>query len=104
MVNALQPDILFITGDILENLDELPAAREIIRSFKVKIGIYGVPGNTDYHRFNLDMLASDLAQSGLIMLRNENRRIDVGNGRELWLAGVDDPVNKRDDLATALQG
>jgi len=103
-IHALQPDILLITGDILENLGELEAARELLQCFKAKIGIFGVPGNTDHYRFNMDFLVKEFAQSGLIMLRNENKPVKLSNGKVLWLAGADDPATDRDDLAKTLQG
>lgn len=103
-INELQPDLLFITGDFLENIDELHALEELLKGLTARYGVYGVTGNTDYHRFNIDGLVKQLAPTGLIMLRNEHRRIELGNGKGLWLAGVDDPVNKRDDLTKALAG
>lgn len=104
MINELQPDLLFITGDFLENVDELHALEELLGSIKARYGVFGVTGNTDHHRLNIDGLLKELAPTGLIMLRNEHRRIDLGNGKGVWLAGVDDPVNKRDDLSKALLG
>ena len=103
-INALQPDLLFITGDLLENIDELNALKELLGKVKARYGVYGVTGNTDYHRFNIDGLVKELAPTGFIFLRNEHRRIEFVNGKGLWLAGVDDPVNKRDDLPKALSG
>lgn len=104
VINDLQPDLLFITGDFLENIDELRALEALLSNVAARYGLYGVTGNTDYHRFNVDELVKQLAPTGLIMLRNEHRRIELGNGRVLWLAGVDDPVTKKDDLKKALSG
>ncbi len=104
VINDLQPDLLFITGDFLQNIDELRALEELLNRVTARYGVYGVTGNTDYHRFNVDELVKQLAPTGLIMLRNEHRRIELGNGKVLWLAGVDDPVTKRDNLKKALAG
>ncbi|MDD2335116.1 MAG: metallophosphoesterase [Geobacteraceae bacterium] len=103
-INALHPDLLFITGDFLENMDELPALNNMLREITARYGVYGVTGNTDYHRFNIDGLVRELSLTGLTMLRNEHRQIDLPNGKKLWLAGVDDPVTRRDDLTKALSG
>jgi len=103
-INELHPDLLFITGDFLENVDELRALEELLNGIKARYGVYGVPGNTDSHRLNISGLAKELMPTGLILLRNEHRRIEFGNGKGLWLAGVDDPVNRLDDLSKALSG
>jgi predicted MPP superfamily phosphohydrolase len=52
-VNALQPDILCITGDFFSDKQqgelaaEVKGLSEMMRSFKTTAGIFGVPGNYD---------------------------------------------------------
>lgn len=94
-VNGLDADVIIITGDFLDEISELPATVELLRSLKAKVGIYGVPGNTDYHRFKIEGLAKELAAAGVTMLRNEVAIIALPNGKSLHLAGLDDPVTKR---------
>ncbi|MBC8018234.1 MAG: metallophosphoesterase [Verrucomicrobia bacterium] len=103
-VNALQPDLLLITGDFLDDIGRLRETIELLRSFKVKAGIYGVLGNTDHHFFRTRGLIKELQDSGITMLMNENRRVSLPNGRHLWLAGVDDPVTGRARLEHSLDG
>jgi len=103
-INRLQPDLLLITGDFLDDLGSLQDMITLIRSCKVKVGIYGVLGNTDHHFFRTKGLAKELQDSGMTLLMNENRRVDLPNGQTIWLAGVDDPVGKRDKLYQALEG
>lgn len=105
-VNSLNPDIIFITGDILENIDELPAAKSILQRLKASKGIYAVLGNTDYKlwRFKMDRLVEELSKEGVVFLRNENFSVSLPNGKTLRLAGVDDPVTKRANLTKALAG
>jgi predicted MPP superfamily phosphohydrolase len=45
-VNALQPDYVCFTGDIVEKLEHLDEALEILRG--IKSPMYGVPGNWEY--------------------------------------------------------
>ena len=103
-VNALQPDLLLITGDFLDDIDRLRETIELLRSFKVKVGIYGVLGNTDHHFFRTQGLIKELQDAGITILLNENRRVSLPNGRHLWLAGVDDPVTGRARLEQSLTG
>lgn len=105
-VNSLNPDIILVTGDILENIDELPVAISLLQRLKARKGIYAVLGNTDYKlwRFKMDRLVEELSKEGVVFLRNENLSVSLPNGRALRLAGVDDPVTKRANLTKALAG
>lgn len=103
-INSLQPDLLLITGDFLDDLGSLQDMITLLKSFKVKVGIYGVLGNTDHHFFHTRGLINELQASGITILLNENRLVSLPNGQNIWLAGVDDPVGGRDRLDLALQG
>lgn len=103
-VNALQPDLLLITGDFQDDIDRLRETIELLRSFQAKVGVFGVMGNTDHHFFRTQGLIKELLDSGTTILLNENRRVSLPNGRHLWLAGVDDPVTHRARLEQSLAG
>jgi predicted MPP superfamily phosphohydrolase len=103
-INALHPDLLLITGDFLDDLGSLRDTIDLLKRFTVKAGIYGVLGNTDHHYFRTRGLITELQASGITILLNENRRVALPNGQSLWLAGVDDPVGKRDKLSQAVEG
>ena len=103
-INGLQPDLLLITGDFLDDLDSLADLISLLKSVKVTVGVYGVLGNTDHHFFRTKGLIKELQASGITILLNENRRVLLPNGKTIWLAGVDDPVGQRDRLNLALQG
>lgn len=45
-INALQPDLVCFTGDIIEEATHLPGALELLRA--IRAPLYGVPGNHDY--------------------------------------------------------
>jgi uncharacterized protein len=92
-VNELRPDILFITGDFFHNQEgqnidsQMKALTEVIRSFKVSIGIYGVPGNYDNVLLRKPELLKELKNAEMEILLDENRKIVFPNGKSLWLAG-----------------
>ncbi len=94
-VNELRPDILFITGDFFSDYkthdisDMQRAASALIRSFKVKLGIYGVLGNYDHFR-NVQEREAFMKSSGIRILSKENREIPLPDNKSLWLAGLDD--------------
>lgn len=103
-INALKPDLLLITGDFLDDLGSLRETINLLKSLKVKAGIYGVLGNSDHHHFRTKGLIKELQESGITILLNENRRISLPNGQYIWLAGVDDPVGGRAKLEQSLTG
>lgn len=104
LLKELKPDLVFITGDLLDDIQQLPPLAELLREVKARYGVYGVPGNSDHHRLNMKPLVRELAKSGLVLLTNEHRRVAVADGKAFWLAGVDDPVTKRANLKRTLQG
>ncbi|MDD5671733.1 MAG: metallophosphoesterase [Candidatus Omnitrophica bacterium] len=101
-VNALKPDILFFTGDLVDGRDQIPAAIELFKSFNVKIGIYAVLGNTDHIVMDAKSMAEALRPAGINLLVNETRKLRLRPGYFLWIVGVDDPKYGYDDINRAL--
>jgi predicted MPP superfamily phosphohydrolase len=102
-VNALRPDLLFITGDFFSDQQkkELPAEvtalTELIRSFKATAGIFGVAGNYDRPLYNPANI-KEFRSAGIDILFNQNRKVALPNNKILYLAGFDDSQNKRANL------
>ena len=75
-VNAADPDIVLVGGDVLEGnrqserLDEFKAQ---FRHLKPKYGVYGVPGNHDLHRANAMTFFN---QAGIRLLQDTVEQID----------------------------
>lgn len=100
-VNALKPDLIFFTGDIIDNRAQVGPAIELFSSLKASIGIYGVPGDTDLIFMNSQRLAAELGRSGMRMLINENVEVRLKNERLLRIAGIDRPDDN--NLRRAMQ-
>ncbi len=88
-VNALQPDLIAITGDLIDGLVErLRQEIEPLGDLKAKLGAYFVTGNHEYYS-GVDRWIAEVEGLGIRVLRNE--AISVGEGEEIfYLAGVDD--------------
>lgn len=86
--NALQPDIIVLTGDIIdEDPDELAGFMPGLKRLKARLGIFGVTGN---HEFYIDTpkAMQMMDECGVRMLRNEVYPIaDIVN-----IVGLDDPT------------
>ncbi len=107
--NALEPDMIVITGDIADGnpayqADDLSP----MRNLKAKYGVFYVTGNHE-HGWGARGYCKAVAELGFVVLNNENRLIDVG-GEQIAVAGVIDYSGDRrerkwkSDPAAALHG
>jgi predicted MPP superfamily phosphohydrolase len=103
-VNRLKPDILFFTGDVIDDLTEIKPAIELFRSFKVRLGIFAIPGDTDHIVLDSAGMVRELGPAGIRWLINETLRLDLPGGKSLWLTGVDDAFYFKDPFGNAVRG
>jgi predicted MPP superfamily phosphohydrolase len=104
--NALAPDMVVITGDLVDgSVEELAPLVEPLRDLKAKDGVYFVTGNHEYYS-GADAWIAHLATLGIRTLRNE--RVPIRDAFDL--AGVDDASAARmlphhgQDVAAAVEG
>jgi predicted MPP superfamily phosphohydrolase len=104
--NALAPDMVVITGDLVDgSVAELGALVEPLRDLRAKDGVFFVTGNHEYYS-GADEWIAHLRTLGIRVLRNE--RVDVRGAFDL--AGVDDASSGRmlphhgQDVGKALEG
>jgi len=105
--NALQPDVVVITGDLVDgSVGELAHHVEPLRQLRARHGVYFVTGNHEYYSGAEEWVAH-LPTLGVRVLRNE--RVAIGDERG-WidLAGVNDykagSFGDAPDLERALAG
>ncbi|WP_370457221.1 metallophosphoesterase [Corallococcus sp. AB038B] len=107
-VNALKPDIVAITGDLVDgSVDELRDQMTPLASLKAPLGVYYVTGNHEFYHGARAWMA-EVARLGITVLTNEHRVVERGGAR-LVVAGVTDhdaghidpPLESRPDLALA---
>jgi predicted MPP superfamily phosphohydrolase len=120
MINALNPDLVFFTGDIVNNeAHEMEPYVDVFKEVRAKHGVYSVLGNHDYgdyvrwesedhKRSNMEQLYDVHRRLGWDLLRNENRRLEI-NGENIAVLGVENWSNlarfpKHGDLAKAYAG
>jgi predicted MPP superfamily phosphohydrolase len=106
-VNALEPDVIAITGDLVDGSVE--ALREHVAplgNLRARYGVFFVTGNHEYYS-GADAWIMHLRSLGVQVLRNERVRIGGDDGFDL--AGIDDAFSASfeghgPDLAKALDG
>jgi predicted MPP superfamily phosphohydrolase len=108
-VNALSPDLVAITGDLVDGpVNELAEHVAPLAKLRAKHGVYFVTGNHEYYQ-NTDAWMAHLASLGVRVLRNE--RIRIGGDDGFDVAGVDDISGSgkggkghAENMAKALEG
>ena len=98
-VNALEPDIIVLTGDIIDGrLSELREHVEPLRGLRARHGVFMVTGNHEYY-WNATAWVAHLRSLGIRVLRNEHTTI----ADAIVLAGTDD-VSADEDVEAAVAG
>jgi predicted MPP superfamily phosphohydrolase len=107
-VNALEPDIVVLTGDLVDgSVEDLRSIIAPLGELRAKRGVFGVTGNHEYYS-GADAWIAEYERLGIRVLRNE--RIAIGDGAATFdLAGIDDHGAARwpghgPDLAKATAG
>lgn len=99
-INALDADIIFFTGDLVNNIaDEAESFVQILSRLRAKHGVFSVLGNHDYGDYyawpnaetkqaNLDKLKRLHGEMGWRLLLNEHVHIEK-DGERITVAGVE---------------
>lgn len=101
-INALKPDAVLIAGDLVSKktlATKVYQPHEIVAplgDLESPLGTFFVPGNHD-HWYDLEGLASQLAQRGVTILANE--AVEAG---PLLIGGLDDDYTGHDDIPKTL--
>ena len=105
-----KPDLILVSGDLVSFEGPYEPVLSFFHQLKVPLGIYAVLGNTEYSNENGSCILCHEERSkslkkdqGFFLLRNSFSPLKV-NGRTLDILGVDDPVNKKSNIKTALEG
>ena len=102
-VTALQPDLIVLTGDYLEEERNIKGVLSFLRELKAPHGIYAVQGNWEYwSRLEGENLRRHFAGAGVRLLINERADLEI-NGRALSIHGLDYPSSS-DYLRRLQQG
>lgn len=106
VTNSLSPDLIAITGDLVDgSVQNLRAHTEPLSLLEASVGRYFVTGNHEYYSGADDWIL-EMERLGIPTLRNESVRLERG-GASLLLAGVTDhraaEFGDAPDLARALR-
>lgn len=98
--NALNPDLIVITGDFVTTVAEaIQDLAPLLSTLNARDGVYCTLGNHD-HWSNASVVRGGLRKWGLTVLHNQS--VPLAKGK-MWLAGLDDGWVGRADLDAALE-
>ncbi|PEN47573.1 phosphoesterase [Bacillus wiedmannii] len=90
-VRSINPDIIAITGDLIDSKSYDPeVSMELIRELVKKYPVYFVTGNHEKWSGKYNDLEKELKQHHVTVLRNEHVSIQIG-GQDIHILGIDDP-------------
>jgi predicted MPP superfamily phosphohydrolase len=88
-VNALKPDIIAVTGDLVDgHVEALRDEVQPLSELRAALGVFYVTGNHEYYHGGLAWVA-EVARLRLTVLQNEHRVVER-DGARLTVAGVTD--------------
>jgi predicted MPP superfamily phosphohydrolase len=108
VVSRLNPDIVLIPGDIVDNMmafDQREMARDF-QKIKSRYGVYASLGNHDYLNGDLAYLTDCLREAGITVLRDSRVKV----GESLYIVGREDESwesatgKRRLELAEIMRG
>lgn len=90
LAEAQRPDLVLVTGDLADDLSQLPDALRMIGALKTRYGTYASIGNHEYYRGIEEVLRAFDAGS-IPMMIDASTSMRVG-ASTLFIAGADDPA------------
>lgn len=95
IIKSAKPDIIAITGDIVENRNDISELQKSVSDIAKIAPTYYVSGNHEYATGKSSVIFRILQDAGVTVLRNQTsliRRLDS----EIIILGIDDPNGRAD--------
>ncbi len=99
---AFDPDLIILGGDFYDEGQRVETG-DLFTTWPAQLPVIAVTGNHDFRggAEHLPELLAELQAAGVVVLRNTALAFEL-RGRRAWIAGVDDPHTRRDDVPRAL--
>jgi predicted MPP superfamily phosphohydrolase len=102
-VNALKPDLIFLTGDALEDASHLPVLAEFLKLLSFEIKKVAILGNWEYWGgINLSDLELLYQNNNCDLLINQAKQYQL-KGKRVLVTGIDDYIGGHANIEDALQ-
>jgi len=94
-INALNPDLIIFTGDLVDNneeYDDEEGVTKVLSKLQCKYGKFAVIGNHDHGGNGTKRYTRIMKNSGFNLLVNDYETITLDDGSKVSLIGIDDIV------------
>ena len=88
--NAFEPDLVVLTGDVVDESECLDWIEPVLRPLKAKYGKFYVLGNHDLRIPDEALIREPMQQAGFTALQDQWESISI-DGKTIWLAGNELP-------------
>jgi predicted MPP superfamily phosphohydrolase len=105
-INALHPNIILFTGDLMDEPNKFPDIHQLVPLLKqlhAPLGKYCIYGNHDHGGYGSDIYRNLMEHTGFNVLLNEATQIRIDDRSSISLAGIDDAMLGRPDFNLALK-
>ncbi|WP_449539843.1 metallophosphoesterase [Ferdinandcohnia sp. Marseille-Q9671] len=104
-INEQKPDIIFFTGDLMDEPNKYAAANHLIpllTRLKAPLGKFAIYGNHDHGGYGSEIYKNIMNQAEFTLLLNSSKEV-VRNDSKITIVGLDDVMLGRPDFEQAFQ-
>ena len=105
-INALEPDLIIFTGDLIDNnksFTQEEGTIALLKALQATYGKFAVYGNHDHGGNGTKRYARIMAQSDFTLLKDASKQVTLSDGQKLRVIGIDDIVLGRPDIQKTLK-
>lgn len=105
-INALHPDIILFTGDLMDapnKYEEVDRIAPILKQLNAPLGKFCIYGNHDHGGYGSDLYKRIMKSANFTLLLNESQPILLKDNSSIYLIGIDDAMLGRPDIGLALE-
>ncbi|MFH1097929.1 MAG: metallophosphoesterase [Candidatus Desantisbacteria bacterium] len=88
ILNKINPDIIFITGDFITIKEDILYCIDVIRHIKARYGVWGVLGDGDECFGKINDVKEIMKKNGINILINESKRFCLNGNMPFYLMGI----------------
>lgn len=104
-INQQKPDIIFFTGDLMDEPNRYAEGNQIISILKnlhAPFGKFSIYGNHDHGGYGSEIYKSIMDQSGFTLLQNSHKKVKLLDNSSIYIIGIDDAMLGRPDIQEAI--
>ena len=105
LINNLEPDLVFFTGDLLDEpnkYDKINEVAPILKEIKAPLGKFFIYGNHDHGGYGSDIYKEIMEEADYKLLLNNSTIIQL-EGEEIIVAGLDDVMLGKPDFSATFK-